>query len=152
MATELNTKALRFRPFGSRTQYYAWVRKNCSNCRKYNPIVSGPKGCSIDYSLNVALLGVGTVPENIAKRMGYLKLEGDAYSEIKLLSWDCPERAELELKLDTLNERTRQIKDYWNLPLSKQQELKSLAITVLRARSKRGSHILERSSRLVLWA
>ena len=74
------------RPFSNGSQYADWQARNCNRCAKYNP-ERYDGACDIDGALGIAYIGTGTVPDDIARRMGYLDNQ-DAFT------WDCPERQE----------------------------------------------------------
>lgn len=70
------------RPFSNGAQALDWTRRNCHGCSKFT---SEPT-CEIDVAIARAYFGDGTVPDDIAQRMGFLAAEPTD------LTWDCPER------------------------------------------------------------
>ena len=73
----------RISPFSNGSQYGDWTLNNCDKCRK-SRVVNKISPCDIELELFRAYLEYGTVPKEMAKRMGYFGNEGAH-------SWDCPE-------------------------------------------------------------
>lgn len=78
------------RPFSTGSQFADWCDRNCSRCVKYEP--DGPAAaCQIDHALMDAQIGDGSVPPEIAERLGYV--EDIAWNDEGFFyTWDCPER------------------------------------------------------------
>jgi hypothetical protein len=71
-------------PFSTGSQFADWLDRNCERCVKYEP--EGAAGaCSIDAALLTAQITDGSVPDEIAERLGY---EPDK----NYYTWYCPER------------------------------------------------------------
>ena len=82
------------RPFSNGSQYMDWEESNCNRCSKGAPpdadSYDGMR-CDIQRALAEACFGDGTVPVQIAERMGYLdhcppRQYGFSYV------WECHER------------------------------------------------------------
>ena len=71
--------------FSNGTQYTDWMDRNCIQCKKFDIDKVSEENCKIDFELCQAYCGSGTVPEEIAIRMGR-KANPKAYT------WDCPEK------------------------------------------------------------
>lgn len=80
------TPEKRYRPFSNGSQASDWSEHNCSNCLRYNPdyIPGENKGCDLEFRIFVLeeecvdwdyVGGDGTVNEETARRMGYLKVK-----------------------------------------------------------------------------
>ncbi len=61
--------------FCSRTQFVAWRAENCGNCRKE---AAAHPGCDLSAALRDTLFPEGTVPLNMAERLGYFDMDDDA--------------------------------------------------------------------------
>ena len=69
------------RPFSDGSQYADWRAMNCAHCALYDQDHYTGR-CEIDGALGLADVGDGTVPAEIARRMGYVPGH---------LFWRCPE-------------------------------------------------------------
>ncbi len=72
----------RISPFYCGTQACDWRSLNCENCHKGYDYASETQRCDIEHALDRAYFGDGTVPESVARRMGYTD---EAHN------WQCPE-------------------------------------------------------------
>lgn len=73
------------RPFDSGSQFAAWEASNCARCAKdAYADRNQPPTCPILYALQYALLGTGSISEEMARRCGYTANQGSYV-------WECPE-------------------------------------------------------------
>lgn len=75
------------RPFSFGSQYSDWSSKNCANCIKGAKEPDFVINCDIEQELLLASFEDGYVTEDVFKRMGAEKNEGN-------YNWICPERQE----------------------------------------------------------
>ena len=77
----------RQRPFSNGGQFMDWCASNCDRCVLGN--ANRESGaCDIEQALALAYLDDGTVSEDIARRMGYLKPDG---TTDRNYAWPCTE-------------------------------------------------------------
>ncbi len=79
--------------FCSKKQYTSWKTENCGNCLKES---AGFPGCALSAALTDALFMEGTVPLNIAERIGYFDME-DEDRLVPSCAWTCREFQEKDL-------------------------------------------------------
>lgn len=76
------------RPFYCGSQAADWQSRNCFHCQKMRLDDDGfmdRSDCEIDAAILTGYFGDGTIPDDIARRMGYTE-SPDEYT------WDCPEK------------------------------------------------------------
>jgi len=73
-----------WRPFSNGTSYGFWTERNCDNCAKDSYDKPNGYWCPLQEALNLGYVGDGTIPEEIARRLGMEK-RGD-YPSLR-----CPE-------------------------------------------------------------
>lgn len=78
------TKIEKATPFSCGSQFADWKECNCERCKKYTEMITKPPKCDIDFALSVAYIDDGTIPAEIAQRMGYFDNRGKYV-------WMCPE-------------------------------------------------------------
>jgi len=101
------------RPFHCGTQYFDWTESNCARCKKQSippeTFVGGfltePKyKCDLEKELCDSYIGEGTIPKEIADRMGHTKNKdnyGWMCSEVEWTEEWKKEKREIDAKLDT---------------------------------------------------
>lgn len=82
-----------YRPFANGFQFADWVDRNCSNCEKSMPPHDGSTEqplptCAIEHDLWCSYDGAGSVCEETARRMGFLRGDYEASLEY---GWPCTE-------------------------------------------------------------
>jgi hypothetical protein len=75
----------RQRPFSNGGQFMDWCASNCDRCVKS---FNDGGECDIEEALFIASIDDGTVSEDIARRMGYLKPDGTTSGAY---GWPCTE-------------------------------------------------------------
>ncbi len=73
--------------FCSRKQFATWKLENCGNCRKAS---AAWPGCDLSAALWDTMFLEGTVPLNIAERLGYFDME-DEDRTAPTGAWTCRE-------------------------------------------------------------
>jgi hypothetical protein len=58
--------------FANGSEYMMWMELNCYRCKKYDENNADVEVCAIDYHVGYASITDGTIPHEIAKRMGRL--------------------------------------------------------------------------------
>lgn len=59
-------------PFANGSNYMLWMTLNCYQCQKYKQEESVYDSCEIELNLAYGSVTDGTIPKDIAKRMGML--------------------------------------------------------------------------------
>jgi hypothetical protein len=85
----------RYSPFHCGTQFGDWEASNCDRCTKGAAYGELPT-CPIQYAVGSALFGDGTVSEDIAERMGFLKHKGRYGWPCNEVEWTEEWKAEFE--------------------------------------------------------
>lgn len=58
--------------FANGSEYMMWMELNCYRCKKFGEFMQDMEVCAIDYHIGYAFITDGTIPHEIAKRMGRL--------------------------------------------------------------------------------
>ncbi len=75
----------RYRPFANSFQSMDWEESNCVRCTKYSDDASA---CPLMYAMALACINDGTVDEDTARSIGYLKENGRTEGRY---AWPCVE-------------------------------------------------------------
>ena len=71
--------------FCSAKQFTAWMSENCGNCRKGS---DADRGCDLSAALRDAQFRGGSVPLDVAERLGYFDMDDEECGAVPD-SWTC---------------------------------------------------------------